>query len=87
MDSENELELEVGAYGTDLPAAEVVGKVKRFKRCVLCEQDLTGLWLECSCGSQSHVDCLAHHFMEASHLHLTLHINLSLLKIERKCQC
>lgn len=35
-----------------------------YKLCVLCEQPLTSHWLACSCGSQSHPDCLANHFLE-----------------------
>ena len=58
--------------GQQLLAVEGEKRVQRFRRCALCEQDLKGLWLECSCGSQSHVDCLAHHFLEASFLPLTL---------------
>ena len=70
--SRENLDLEEGDPGLDMLAGGVAKQGQRYKRCALCEQDLKGLWLECSCGSQSHVDCLAHHFLEASHVLLAI---------------
>ncbi len=52
--------------GIEPALTEEMKRGQRFKRCALCEQDLKGLWLECTCSCRTHVDCLAHHFLEVA---------------------